>query len=76
MVQDLASVVLSLEKDLQNKNYHLKTLKCQTQTLLASSDKKDQDLTQCLDKIESVKETGETIKLERDRLRIQLNAAD
>ena len=76
MVQDLSSAVLSLEKDLQNKQYHLKTLKCQTQTLLASSDQKDQDLNQCLDAIECVKEAGETLRMERDRLRSQVNQAD
>ena len=76
MIQDLASVVLSLEKDLQNKSYHLKTLKCQTQTLLASNDQKDQDLAQCLDTIEAVKEVGETLRMERDRLRVQLTVAE
>ena len=76
MVQDLSSAVLSLEKDLQNKQYHLKTLKCQTQTLLASSDQKDQDLSQCLDAIECVKETGEALRMERDRARVQLNQVE
>ena len=37
LVQDLATLVLTLEKDQQNKTYNLKSLKCQTQTLLAES---------------------------------------
>ena len=76
MIQDLSSVVLSLEKDLQNKSYHLKTLKSQTQTLLASNDQKDQDLAECLNAIEAVKEVGETLRMERDRLRVQLTVAE
>lgn len=75
-MQDISSQVLLFEKELQTKTYHLKALKSQAQTLLASSDQRDADLAHCLDAIEAIKSCGDSLRAERDRLRLQINQAE